>query len=191
MLTQVVIAALLLMSFVRKAYATPRLLAARVALVGLLLAGILFGTLWIGGDRLVSTIEAAGSDSTAITEREGASRNDIWRASAKLFAAHPVLGAGFGAYWARISAHHDASGVLVPQEAHNDYLELLASGGVVGLLLARGSLCACFAQRDNNSGPAADSFDRHVSGRSSDSPALQFIVCLILVFTCSVTQSCS
>jgi O-antigen ligase len=40
-----------------------------------------------------------------------------------------------GGYWAAIPAYHDASGILTPQEAHNDYLELLASGGLVGLAL--------------------------------------------------------
>ena len=137
MLAQVVIAALLLMSTRATKLRTTRLIAVRAVLVVVLVAGVLFGTLWIGGDRLVSTIEAAGTDLSAntTTERDGASRNEIWRATTKLFSAHPILGAGLGAYWPRISAHHDASGALVPQEAHNDYLELLASGGVVGLLL--------------------------------------------------------
>jgi O-antigen ligase len=45
-----------------------------------------------------------------------------------------LRGVGLGAYWPSISAHHDASGALVPQEAHNDYLELLASGGLAGLV---------------------------------------------------------
>ena len=134
MLTQVVIAALLV-SFRSEGFRTPRLIAVRATLVVALVAGVLIGTVWIGGDRLVSTIEAANANSTTTTARDGASRNDIWRASAKLFAAHPVLGVGLGAYWPNISAHHDASGALVPQEAHNDYLELLASGGAVGLLL--------------------------------------------------------
>ena len=40
-----------------------------------------------------------------------------------------------GGYWAAIPAVHDASGTMTPQEAHNDYLELLASGGLVGLAL--------------------------------------------------------
>ena len=36
-------------------------------------------------------------------------------------------------YWAAIPAYHDASGTMTPQEAHNDYLELIASGGLIGL----------------------------------------------------------
>jgi O-antigen ligase len=46
-----------------------------------------------------------------------------------------VLGVGMGAYWVAVPAFHDASGTLTPQEAHNDYLELLASGGVVGFAI--------------------------------------------------------
>lgn len=137
MLTQVIVAALLQMSFRSEVARTPRLLAVRAGLIVVLVAGVLFGTLWIGGDRLVSTIEAAGTDLSASTasDSDGASRNEIWRTSVKLFASQPLLGVGLGAYWPRISAHHDASGALVPQEAHNDYLELLASGGVVGFAL--------------------------------------------------------
>jgi O-antigen ligase len=52
-----------------------------------------------------------------------------------MFAAHPIAGVGLGGYWIGITAYHDASGVLTPQEAHNDYLELLSSGGVIGLAL--------------------------------------------------------
>ena len=152
MLTQVVIAALLLTTFRSEGSRTPRLLAVRAALVVMLVAGVLFGTLWIGGDRLVSTIEAAGSDMSVNTavERDGASRNEIWRASAKLFAAHPVLGVGLGAYWPNISAHHDASGALVPQEAHNDYLELLASAGLVGLVLGAWFIVSVFRMARRN-----------------------------------------
>jgi O-antigen ligase len=50
-----------------------------------------------------------------------------------MFTAHPLLGVGMGGYWVAITAYHDASGVSTPQEAHNEYLELLSSGGLVGL----------------------------------------------------------
>jgi len=87
----------------------------------------------VGGVLLTAGVSDLNLNTAAINE--GASRNEIWRATLKLFAAHPILGIGLGAYWIGITAHHDASGVLVPQEAHNDYLELLASGGVLGFAL--------------------------------------------------------
>jgi O-antigen ligase len=52
-----------------------------------------------------------------------------------MFQAHPMLGVGLGGYWVAITAYHDASGTMTPQEAHNDYLELLSSGGLVGFAL--------------------------------------------------------
>lgn len=124
MLAQVTLAALLLLK-------TTTL---KLAVAAVLIAGVLFGTIWVGGERLVTNFSAAGSELTT-TDRDGASRNEIWRATLKMFAAHPILGVGLGAYWIGITAYHDASGVLTPQEAHNDYLELLSSGGVVGLAL--------------------------------------------------------
>jgi O-antigen ligase len=128
MLSQVLIGALVVQTqFVQ----TTKLAVARIVLVVFLVAGVLIGTMWIGGDRLLTSFEAAGTD----VAREGASRNDIWRATLKMFGAHPLVGVGLGGYWIGITAYHNASGALTPQEAHNDYLELLSSGGVVGLVL--------------------------------------------------------
>ena len=124
MLVQIVVAALFLMS---------RRSVAKAALVIVLVAGILFGTLWVGGDRLASNFEAATNELS--TTRAGASRNEIWRATLKMFAAHPILGVGLGGYWIGITAFHDASGLMTPQEAHNDYLELLSSGGIIGFAI--------------------------------------------------------
>ena len=93
------------------------------------------GTLWIGGDRLASRFEDLSGSGNSAETRTGGSRNEIWRATWQMFKANPVSGVGLGGYWAAIPAYHDASGSLTPQEAHNDYLELLASAGIVGAAL--------------------------------------------------------
>ena len=126
MFTQVLIATLW---FLR-----PRV-ALRAAVLTGVVAAVLLGTLWVGGDRLVTNIESAGTHFVGDTTRDGASRNEIWRATLKMFAAHPIAGAGLGGYWIAITAFHDASGSLTPQEAHNEYLELLSSGGLIGFLI--------------------------------------------------------
>jgi len=46
--------------------------------------------------------------------------------------ANPLAGVGLGGYWIGITKYHRASGEITPQQAHNDYLELLASGGLLG-----------------------------------------------------------
>jgi O-antigen ligase len=146
MLAQVIIAALLFSVVMRKGNSTEpqskviritQSLPVRVVLILALIAGVVFGTVWLGGDRLATRIEESrnelNSDTTGL--RQGVSRNEIWKATWKLFVTHPVLGVGMGGYWTAVPAFHDASGTMTPQEAHNDYLELLASGGLVGLAL--------------------------------------------------------
>ena len=136
MLTQIVAAALLLLNS-NELPRVARSFVVRLALIVVLVAGVLIGTMWVGGDRLTSNFEATSSEFTqGATTREGASRNEIWRASLKMFAAHPILGVGFGGYWIGITAYHEASGLMTPQEAHNDYLEILSSGGLIGFAIA-------------------------------------------------------
>ena len=108
---------------------------ARILMLLVLLTAVVVGTLWIGGDRLASRFEDLGGGVNSAELRSGGSRNEIWRATWRMFAANPIFGVGLGGYWAAITTYHDASGSLTPQEAHNDYLELLASGGILGGLL--------------------------------------------------------
>jgi O-antigen ligase len=109
----------------------------RVVLLLVLIAGVALGTVWLGGDPLANKIEASRQELNFDTDaaRQGASRREIWRVTLRMFAAHPLLGIGMGAYYVAVPAFHDASGTMKPQEAHNDYLELLASGGLVGLAI--------------------------------------------------------
>jgi O-antigen ligase len=135
MLAQVLVAALMLLSSSpdHQPFNLARSVALKAVLIVVLIAGVLIGTFWVGGDRLATNFEAATSGSS--TSTEGASRNEIWRASLKMFAAHPIVGVGLGGYWIGITAYHDASGLMTPQEAHNDYLELLSSGGLIGFAI--------------------------------------------------------
>jgi O-antigen ligase len=119
----------------KKILAVLRSLQARILLIVVLLAGVVIGTLWIGGDRLASRFEDLSGGVSLAETRTGGSRDEIWRATWHMFKANPISGVGLGGYWAAIPQYHDASGSLTPQEAHNDYLELLASGGIVGASL--------------------------------------------------------
>ena len=112
--------------------------AVRLSVAAAIIAVVLGGAVWIGGEPLATSLEGASvelnaADQTVLHER--ARRRDIWRASWLMVKAHPLAGAGFGGYWAEIPQYHDASGVMTPQQAHNDYLEIIASGGIIGLAL--------------------------------------------------------
>jgi len=110
---------------------------ARFSFAVCLVLALAIGVIWMGGDPLVNRLEALPSDIRAARadERASQSRVEIWWATWGLITAHPIAGVGLGAYATAIPSSHDSSGELVPQEAHNDYLELLASGGLIGGLL--------------------------------------------------------
>ena len=113
-------------------------IAVKVILIVSLTVGFAFGVSWIGGESVVTNFELSSysfSEAGAQGHRENISRKDIWLATWQLIKARPILGAGFGGYWIAITKHHNAAGSYAPQEAHNDYLELLASGGLVGVAL--------------------------------------------------------
>jgi O-antigen ligase len=108
----------------------------RVMLAGALLATVLAGTIWMGGDQLSTRLENAPAEmSGGANQNAGISRVEIWRATWAMIKDHPIAGVGFGGYWIAIPQYHRGSGEATPQEAHNDYLELVASGGVIGLAL--------------------------------------------------------
>jgi O-antigen ligase len=116
-------------------FAWTRSFAVKGIMAAALLGIIVLGIIWLAGDQLATGVESAAAEMTTLdrTEfHEGSRRRDIWQASWQMFKAHPIVGAGLGGYWAEVPAYHRASGVTTPQQAHNDYLELLSSAGVLG-----------------------------------------------------------
>jgi O-antigen ligase len=104
----------------------------KAALAFCLLFVLVVGSVWVGGDPLMSRLETV-SDEVSNPTQEGVRRLEVWRATWNLIEDHWLAGVGFGGYWAAFPQYHYASGELIPQEAHNDYLEILASGGLIGL----------------------------------------------------------
>jgi O-antigen ligase len=95
---------------------------------------LLIGITWVGGDPLMNKLEAVAGEVSAVGDasREGTRRIDMWNATWQMIAENPLFGTGFGGYAMAITKYHAASGKLIPQQAHNEYIEILASGGIVG-----------------------------------------------------------
>lgn len=109
----------------------------RVFLIVVLVGLFAYGVTWIGGEPVVSNFQLATSDFSQqeMQDNTNTSRKEIWSSTWQMFKAHPIAGLGFGGYWIGITRYHRASGEISPQQAHNDYLELLASGGLLGTAL--------------------------------------------------------
>lgn len=174
----------------------------RSALIACLLITVIVGVLWIGGEPLANRLESLPEEIGA-EGRLNVSRWDMWRATWPLIEAHPLFGVGFGGYYVAITKYHDASGEMRPWPAHNEYLDLLACGGVFGFSLgawffvafikrARGGLrskdrfrhAACLGALTGLSGVAVHSlvdFGLHIT--------VNALVCTSLVVIATVSMS--
>lgn len=167
MLAQLVITILLFPAVVQdsrlrsgKAWGFIKAPAVRLVLVIGLVVSCIIGVLWVGGDRLATNIEGARIEFAAPEEsRLGVTRLEIWQATIQLVKDNPISGVGMGGYWAAIPRYHDASGSMTPQQAHNDYLELLASGGIVGVAIFLWFVAGVYRHARANL-QSADSFRR-------------------------------
>ncbi len=122
-------------SFASRLFHASRSLAVRGVLVAALLAGAITTVVLVGGDPLVGRVDSIAVELNRKSADLYTLRPSIWRATWNLISDHPLAGVGFGGYWIAITKHHAASGETTPQEAHNDYLEVLASGGVIGMAI--------------------------------------------------------
>lgn len=111
--------------------------AVRVGLALLFFVAVSAGVVLVGGERLGVRLDELNEEVAA--EAQDAPpptrRLEIWEGTWQLFKTAPAVGVGFGAYWVGISKTYTSAGEVVPYQAHNDYLEVLASGGVVGAAL--------------------------------------------------------
>lgn len=106
------------------------------ATVGLTLVAIVAGILWIGAEPIINRFATGSADSSDLSKAQSfeSARGAIWRDTWMIIRAHPIFGAGVGAYETAYHIHapgdDDRSGIAA--QAHNDYLQVLADAGIIG-----------------------------------------------------------
>lgn len=108
----------------------------RIALFAAFSVMLVFSVFFIGRERVVTRFENLPLQVEAKLYTTSYRRLDVYKAAASMIGANPVFGVGFGGFGFAVSQYIDISGRIVPAQAHNDYLELVASGGIPGLALA-------------------------------------------------------
>jgi O-antigen ligase len=109
----------------------------RVGAAAAVVVVITLGVIWIGAEGIInraadSVDQMRGSDS----QDELFSRTEIWKDSWKMIREHPVTGVGLGAYKTVFPIYARHNGMLLVEYVHNDYIQSLTDGGIVGGLLA-------------------------------------------------------
>jgi O-antigen ligase len=108
-------------------------LAKKVALATFVLAAVAASVVLIGGDETIDRFESTPNEFAARSVGPPRIyRPQIWRGTLELIKDHPLVGVGFAGYSVAIPRYLGWSGEWALQQAHNDYLEVLAGGGVIG-----------------------------------------------------------
>ncbi len=99
----------------------------KVAFSSVLIAGIVIGSLFIGGESSLTRIAETATSSDITTDR-----GHIWAVTTTVIARNLPLGAGFGALGVAYTPYDTYSGLERVEQAHNDYLQVVADAGLVG-----------------------------------------------------------
>ena len=102
----------------------------RAGLSAALVLAAFGGAIVVGGDTSLTRF----AESTA-TGDISSSRFEIWRLTLIIIIKHLPFGAGLGAFPQAFAAVDPSGGAFRVDQAHNDYLQILADAGVVGLVI--------------------------------------------------------
>jgi O-antigen ligase len=118
---------------------------------------LFIGAVAVGGpgvfNRLLGTVNAA--DPTT-------GRAHFWNVTLDVITHHPFIGSGLGSFGVIYTRYDSRNGLYRLEQAHNDYLQILADAGIIGGLLGLAFLIVLFrrgfARRDTK-----DKFRRGVA----------------------------
>ncbi|MBS1788521.1 MAG: O-antigen ligase family protein [Acidobacteria bacterium] len=112
-------------------------------IVGGALAAVLLLALWIGYEPLSKRF---GLLRQGTSEYSLVTRTEYWRGAWRMFLDHPVVGVGLGAFPTAYPAYGRSSVKNERlEQSHNDYLQLLSDGGLIGGLIGLWFLFELFA----------------------------------------------
>ncbi|HTH39047.1 MAG TPA: O-antigen ligase family protein, partial [Pyrinomonadaceae bacterium] len=98
-----------------------------IVVVGAIIVIVGGAVVYLGGaDLLVRGIGLQGDQSDPTS-----GRMHFWGIAWKIFLDHPVIGAGFDAFGVAFTRYDTWNGYFRIEQAHNDYLQMLADGGVI------------------------------------------------------------
>lgn len=102
----------------------------KFGLVVLLFAAIIGGSFFVGGETSLTRIAETAQSKDVTTDRA-----HIWSVTMKVIENHLPFGAGLGAFGVAYTPFDTYSGLERVEQAHNDYLQVIADAGLVGAII--------------------------------------------------------
>jgi O-antigen ligase len=102
----------------------------KVVLAVALLAAIVAGTIFVGGESSFTRLAETATSKDITTDR-----THIWSQTIGVIKNNLPLGDGLGAFGVAYTPTDPLSGAERVEQAHNDYLQTLADAGIIGLVI--------------------------------------------------------
>src|SRR5437773_1913501 len=115
-------------------------LIAHFALATMLIASVVAGVWFVGGESSLTRIVESTSSADITTDR-----SHIWRLTIDVIKQNMPFGDGLGAFGVAYTPVDDLSGLERVEQAHNDYLQTLTDAGIIGFLIGGAFLFLLFA----------------------------------------------
>jgi len=113
--------------------------AIRIGLATALLVGLFLGVVLLGGEFSINRfIDSVNTDDPTT------GRAHFWSVTLEIIKAHPYVGTGLGAFGVIYTKYDTRNGLFRLEQAHNDYLQVLSDGGIIGAVLALGFVVLLF-----------------------------------------------
>lgn len=119
----------------------PRLKSAamRAGLALAMVIALFAGVVLVGGEEALSRLVGSVNADDPTTGRA-----HFWSVTVDIIKNHPVIGTGLGAFGVVYTGYDTRNGLYRLEQAHNDYLQVLSDGGLVGAALGLVFLVALF-----------------------------------------------
>jgi O-antigen ligase len=90
-------------------------------------------------------------------------RSHFWQVALKIISDYPILGTGLDSFGVAFTRYDTWNGSLRIEQAHNDYLQILADGGILGLLCVAVFIALLFKQSLRVITKSSDNFRRNTA----------------------------
>jgi O-antigen ligase len=131
--------------------------AVKAGLALALIVAMFGGVVLLGGEDALTRIVGSVN-----TDDPTTGRAHFWSVTIDMIKSHPVIGTGLGAFGVVYTAYDSRNGTYRLEQVHNDYLQVLSDGGIVGALIGLFFVVSLFrmgfARRDSR-----DDFRRGVA----------------------------
>ncbi len=114
--------------------------AIRIGATAALIASIIVGTFLVGSEKSSLSRFAESATKTEFST----SRTHIWGVTLNIIGQNPIFGTGLNAFGVSYTLYDSFSGMERAEQAHNDYLQTLSDGGIVGGLIGLSFLILLF-----------------------------------------------